>query len=81
MAASKFTASNTHFLTKPGLIICLVAIGRKENIWGHSLTSQERVLEKKEKGKKHETLSYESNIEIRWYLENCDSLSHVMNIR
>lgn len=77
MAESKFTTSNTHFLTKPGLIICLVAIVRKENIWGHSVSSPGK---KEKKEKKHETVSYESNIEIRWYLENCDSLSHVMNI-
>ena len=54
MAESKVTANNAHFLTKPGLLICSVAIGGKENGLGHSMSSQECALGKKEREKKEE---------------------------
>ena len=38
---AEFTASNAHFLTKPGLLICSVAIGGKENGLGCSVNNQD----------------------------------------
>lgn len=63
MAESKFTASNAHFLIKPGLIISLVVIGREENGFRPSVSSRGHALGQKEReeknGEKPETESYE----------------------